>query len=193
MVEGVILAAGLSTRSGRWKMALPLGNKTVLQRCVEAMLNAVDRIWVVTGWQAERVPSLLQGYPKVNLVPNPDYRRGMFSSVQVGLARVHAERVFLTPGDYALIPSSVYAKMLDVPGEIVIPTHAGKRGHPVLLGRASIREILALHSNATLRDYIAASGFVTVEVGAPGIHLDVDTPEDYAAVRRLTQGRSRST
>ena len=94
-IEGVILAAGLSTRSGRWKMGLPLGDRTVLQRCVEGMLDVVDRIWVVTGWQADRVESMLQGYPKVDTVLNPGYRRGMFSSVQAGLAQVRARRVFM--------------------------------------------------------------------------------------------------
>jgi molybdenum cofactor cytidylyltransferase len=189
-VEGVILAAGLSTRSGRWKMALPLGDKTVLQRCVEGMLDAVNRIWVVTGWRADQVASLLQGYPKVELVPNPEYRQGMFSSVQAGLARACAERVFLTPGDYALLPPSVYAQMLAVTAEIVIPTHGGKKGHPVLLGHSSVREILALPGDAMLRDYIAESGFATVEVDSPGILLDIDTPEDYAAIRPLARERS---
>jgi molybdenum cofactor cytidylyltransferase len=109
----------------------------------------------------------------------------MFSSVQAGLAVVRASRVFLVPGDYAFIPPSVYVHMLSVAGEIVIPTYGGRKGHPVLLGCASVREILALPSDAILRDYIAARGFVTVQVDAPGIHLDIDTPEDYANIQRL--------
>jgi molybdenum cofactor cytidylyltransferase len=184
-VEAVILAAGLSTRAGRWKMALPLGDRTVLQRCVESVYEAVRRIWVVTGWQAERVEALLQGYPKVELVPNPNYRQGMFSSVQAGLAQVRAERAFLTPGDYALVPPVVYAQMLSIDADIVIPTYAGKKGHPVLLSRSAIHEILALPTDATLRDYVADKGFVTVEVDAPGVLLDIDTPQDYADAQRL--------
>jgi molybdenum cofactor cytidylyltransferase len=184
-VQAVILAAGLSTRAGRWKMALPLGDRTVLQRCVESMRDSVRRIWVVTGWQAERVRTLLRDYPKVGLVHNPEYRQGMFSSVQAGLAHVRAERAFLTPGDYALIPPAVYNRMLERQAEIVIPTYGGKKGHPVLLGRRAIHEILALPLDAILRDYIADVGFVTVEVDAPGILLDIDTPEDYAGAQRL--------
>jgi molybdenum cofactor cytidylyltransferase len=184
-VQAVILAAGLSTRAGRWKMGLPLGDRTVLQRCVESVYEAVCRIWVVTGWQAERVEALLRAYSKVELVPNPDYRQGMFSSVQAGLAHVDAERAFLTPGDYALVPPAVYAQMLSTSADIVIPTYAGKKGHPILLNRSAIHEILKLPADAILRDYVADKGFVTVEVNAPGILLDIDTPQDYADAQRL--------
>jgi len=186
-VEAVILAAGLSTRAGRWKMALPLGDRTVLQHCVESIHHIVRRIWVVTGWQAERVEDLLHGYSKVELVSNPNYRQGMFSSIQAGLAQVQAPRTFLTPGDYALIPPAVYVQMLSVVADIVIPTFAGKKGHPVLLSHSAICEILALPQDAILRDYISEKGFLTVEVDAPGILLDIDTPQDYADARRLAQ------
>ena len=57
-------------------MALPLGDKTVIQRSVENMYDAVDRIWVVTGWQADQVRALLAGYDKVDCVLNEDYRAG---------------------------------------------------------------------------------------------------------------------
>jgi molybdenum cofactor cytidylyltransferase len=181
--DAVILAAGLSTRAGRWKMALPLGDRTVLQRCIDSVRETARRIWVVTGWQAGRVAALLQGEPKVELVPNPHYQQGMFSSVQAGLARVQTPRAFLTPGDYAFIAPTVYDRMLQVQAEIVIPTYRGKKGHPVLLGQAAIAEILALPGDAVLRDYIQDRGFAALEVEDDGILLDVDTPQDYETLR----------
>ena len=181
--EGVILAAGLSTRSGRYKMTLPLGDKTVIQRSVENMYDAVDRIWVVVGWQAEQVRAMLAPYAKVECVPNEDFRQGMFSSVKTGLARASAPRVFLQPGDCALISPAVYARMLLADGDIVIPTYGSKKGHPVLFQGSVIPEILALPDDAILRDYIQAMGFATIEVQDEGILLDIDTPEDYKAIR----------
>jgi molybdenum cofactor cytidylyltransferase len=181
--EGVILAAGLSTRSGRYKMALPLGNKTVIQHSVENMYGAVERIWVVTGWQADQVRALLAPYDKVHFVLNENYRQGMFSSVKVGLAQAHAPLVFLQPGDCAFISPQVYGWMLVVDADIVIPTLAGKKGHPVLFRDTVIPEILALPDDAILRDYIQAKGFTTIEVEDNGILLDLDTPEDYETLR----------
>jgi molybdenum cofactor cytidylyltransferase len=180
--EGVLLAAGLSTRSGRYKMALPLGDRTVIQHSVENMYEIVDRVWVVVGWRAAEVRALLAPYTKVECVLNQAFRRGMFSSVQVGLAQTSARRVFLQPGDCALISPEVYRQMLLVEAEIVLPTFGGKKGHPVLLNRSAIDEILALPDDAILRDAIQARGYATVEVQDEGILLDLDTPEDHKAM-----------
>ncbi len=182
-VEGVILAAGLSTRSGRYKMGLPLGDKTVIQRCVEGMVDAVDRIWVVVGWQADQVRALLAPYSKAEPVYNRAFRSGMFSSVKTGLAQVRDAHCFLLPGDITLVSPAVYTLMLAADGDIVIPTYAGKKGHPVLLSRPVIPEILALPDDAILRDYVRAKGYTTVDVQDEGILLDIDTPEDYQAIR----------
>jgi molybdenum cofactor cytidylyltransferase len=73
--------------------------------------------------------------------------------------------------------------MLQVQAEVVIPTYRGKKGHPVLLGQTAIAEILALPGDAILRDYIRDKGFAAVAVEDQGILLDVDTPQDYAALR----------
>jgi molybdenum cofactor cytidylyltransferase len=182
-VEGVILAAGLSTRSGKFKMALSLGDRTLIQRSVEGMYDAVERIWVVVGWQAARVRELLAPYARVELVLNKNYGRGMFSSVKVGLAQVNATRAFLQPGDCAFISPEVYGQMLVVDGEIVIPTFDGRKGHPVLFHHTVLPEILALPDDAILRDYIQAKGFTPLRVKDKGILVDVDTPEDYETLQ----------
>jgi molybdenum cofactor cytidylyltransferase len=189
-VEGVILAAGLSSRSGRFKMTLPLGDKTVIERTIESMYDLVQRVIVVVGWQAARLQVLLETYDKVDLVRNDRFRDGMFSSVKAGIARVRAPHFFLLPGDQPLVDARVYARLLAEPGDIVIPTWHGKRGHPVLFRAGLISEILAQPESATLRDYVEARGYVAVEVEDEGICLDLDTPEDYDALLARCQGGS---
>jgi molybdenum cofactor cytidylyltransferase len=186
-IEGVVLAAGLSSRMGQHKMALPLGDRTVIERSLESMYEIVRRIWVVVGWQAERIRELLAAYAKVELVVNENYRRGMFSSVKVGIARVRAPAFFLLPGDCPFVGSEVYAQMLTVPGNIVIPTCRGKRGHPVLFRSQLIPEILAMPDDGTLRDYIDTSRHATIEVEDEGILLDLDTQGEYDALRAKFQ------
>lgn len=187
-VEGVILAAGLSRRAGQYKMTLPLGDRTVIEHTLAGMAEVVERIYVVIGHQAKRLRELLAGRPRVELVMNEDYQSGMFSSVKAGIARVRAERFFLLPGDHPLVEANVYRALLRSDGEIVIPTFQGRKGHPVLLRSGLIPEILAQPPDATLRDYIARKGHVTVEVADEGILLDIDTLDDYhALVARWTQ------
>ena len=186
-VEGVVLAAGLSRRSGRYKMTLPLGDRTAIERTIEGMLPHVARVVVVLGWQAERLRDLLAGRERIALVVNARYREGMFSSVRAGVAALRGPSFFMLPGDQPLIGQDVYARLLATPGAIVVPTCGGRRGHPVLFrdgpGIAHRAAILAQPVDATLRDYVAAQGSVPVEVGDEGILMDLDTPADYAALR----------
>ena len=183
-IEGIILAAGLSTRSGRHKMTLPLGSKTVLERAIEGMSPFVDRVIVVLGWQAERLRALLAGRRDVSLVDNERFREGMFSSVRAGIAEVGAARFFLLPGDQPLVKPGVYTRLLSAECPIVIPTYQGKKGHPVLLASSLVPEILAQPAEATLRDYIQNKGYTTVEVSDDSILLDLYTADDYAAILR---------
>jgi molybdenum cofactor cytidylyltransferase len=166
-------------------MALPLGDKTVIERSVEGMLPYVDRVIVVLGWQAARLRDMLASYDKVDLVHNEQYERGMFSSVRVGVAEVRARSFYLLPGDIPLVPAQVYVQLDGAAGDIIIPTCNGRRGHPVRFDSRLIHEILALPEEATLRDYVAGKGYVTVEVADERILRDIDTPEDYEALLAL--------
>jgi molybdenum cofactor cytidylyltransferase len=181
-VEGVVLAAGLASRSGGRKMTLPLGDRTVIERSIEGMYGIVSRIRVVVGWQAEQIQEVLASYDKVEIVVNRRFRAGMFSSVKAGLAQVRAPSVFLLPGDCPLIGAGIYRRMLAVPGGIVVPAFEGKTGHPILLRSALIPEILSQPDDSTLRQYIDHKGCVVVEVDDDSILYDMDTPEDYYTV-----------
>lgn len=190
-VEGVVLAAGLSRRSKQYKMTLPLGDKTVIEATIDGMLPFVDRVIVVLGWQAERLRVLLAGRPQVALVYNAQFREGMFSSVRAGIAQVSAARFFLLPGDQPLIEPQVYARLLLIQDAVVVPTYAGRKGHPVLLCGELIPEILAMPAEATLRDVIERTGYTVVDVDDEGILLDLDTEEDYAVIRSRYRAQRR--
>jgi CTP:molybdopterin cytidylyltransferase MocA len=64
---------------------------------------------------------------------------------------------------------------------VVIPTHQGKGGHPVLISRQLFEELKSFGpeqgADAVIRKYRKATEFV--EVSDPGILIDVDSPEDY--------------
>jgi len=181
-VEGVILAAGLSSRSGHYKMALPLGNKTVIERSIEGMYDLVSRIIVVVGWQAQVVQRLLAPYAKVECVLNEAYAEGMFCSIKRGVSRVRASRFFLQPGDIPLVSQAVYQQLLTIHQDVVIPTCGGRKGHPLLLSSGLIPAILAQPPGATLRDVVARNSFTLLPVDDEAILWDLDTAQDYEAL-----------
>ena len=48
-IEGVILAAGSSSRAGTFKPALRIGGRSMIVRCIEGMGEVCGRIIVVRG------------------------------------------------------------------------------------------------------------------------------------------------
>jgi len=182
-IDGVILAAGESTRAGAFKMALEIDGKTVIERCIEGMRTVCGRIIVVGGFAIERITKILGDYPHVEIVFNKDYKQGMFTSVKIGISDVHAQAFFLTPGDYPLIGGNVYRKMLEADDDIVIPTYNGRKGHPVLMRSHLIVQILAKPDSYNLRDFTRAKGYSTIAVDDEAILLDIDTIEDYERMK----------
>src|SRR5437867_1049798 len=83
-VAAVVLAAGMSRRMGSFKPLLPFGDRPLIWRVVQSVIesNAVDYILVVTGHQSGDVEAALAGLP-VQFVHNPEYELGgMLSSIQ---------------------------------------------------------------------------------------------------------------
>ncbi|MCX6553989.1 MAG: NTP transferase domain-containing protein, partial [Candidatus Aminicenantes bacterium] len=65
--EGILLAAGCSSRSGTFKMELPLAGKPLLLWSLEAMAAVCRRIIVVAGYAPEKIRNLVNGRPGVEV------------------------------------------------------------------------------------------------------------------------------
>lgn len=81
IIEGIIPAAGFSSRAGTYKLALELKGKSVIERCIEGMYNTCSKIIVVGGYNIEKLAPVLDKYSKIKLIYNENYQSGMFSSV----------------------------------------------------------------------------------------------------------------
>lgn len=184
--DGVVLAAGFSSRTGPgvFKMELEFRGKTLLENAIASLHPFCARLIVVTGYQRERVAAIVAPYPQVEPVYNSHFRLGMFTSVRAGAARVEADWLFITPGDYPLIEPATCRALLDArvghPGrKVFIPMFNGRKGHPVLMARQLVPALLAEPEHSNLRAFIHRTGFVPVEVPDSGILKDIDTMDDY--------------
>ena len=187
MVEGIILAAGSSSRAGCFKMELPLGDKTLIERSIEGMYHVCSRIIVVGGYRIERIRRLLSPYQKIEVVENRYWQSGMFSSVKVGVQKITAEKFFILPGDIPLVPQKVYDELQNCDDDIVIPSFNERKGHPILLRHIMITHILAESDDSTLGKVIEKQRFTFLPVQYEEILLDVDSVDEYDdLLRRLS-------
>src|SRR5512136_849656 len=88
MVVGVVLAAGASSRMGRPKALLPIGDDTFVTRVCRTLLEAgLDDLVVVAGAEREAVAAeLVRAGLTARVVENPRREEGQLSSVLAGLA-----------------------------------------------------------------------------------------------------------
>jgi molybdenum cofactor cytidylyltransferase len=187
MICAIVLAAGLSRRMGVQKLLLPFGGKTVIAHIVDQLLaGTVDKVYVVTGHQADRISGELSGRP-VSIVYNRGYESGMLSSVRCGLRALpqRCRAVLVALGDQPSITSALVDLMLQsfetAEKRILVPFYNGRRGHPILFSGVYREEILTQYDDVGLRGLLHAHPDEVFEltVSTACVLSDMDYPEDY--------------
>ncbi|MHC1787156.1 MAG: NTP transferase domain-containing protein [Christensenellales bacterium] len=179
-VDGLVLAAGSSSRTApAWKLALPFFGQTLLEASIGSLRPYCREVYVVTGAHAGEAREILAGQPGVTLLHNPEHAAGMYGSIKAGLRHIGGDAVLLLPGDCPFVAGEVIQALLAAPGDIVLPTWQGEPGHPVLLRRGAVLDLLRDEGARTLRQFLAARSPTLVAAGCPGILQDIDTLMDY--------------
>lgn len=212
MIAGVLLAAGASQRMGRDKALVRAGNDSFLVRGVRRLWASCDRVVVVLGAHhavirrsAEQEFAALvsrraldQDFRprpgrrtaiEVHFVVHSGWKRGMLSSVRVGLRDVlgmKPESVLVLPVDHPDVhPTTIYGLGMLMEGvrqgvpprerrgllRALIPRYRQHRGHPVALTAALAHRIVDDRGAADLSDAIRRNATMVgyVDVIDPGV------------------------
>ena len=193
-ISAVVLAAGCSARMGEPKQLLRLGGRLMLEHTLENVHSGgVDEILLVLGFAAEaiqrEIPQTM--LDAVRVVLNEDYESGMASSLRAGLRAVSPvmDAALIVLADQPFVRPETMRRILDFyrgsNKKIVVPFYKGKRGNPVLLGRALFPDAMSLEGDMGCRAIFAshADAMAAVEVDDPAILADIDTREDFERLR----------
>lgn len=198
---GLILAAGDSSRMGTDKALLPwppqlegqpASKDTFLSATIRSLMLATDFVVIVAG-KNETALAPIAYANGASVVSNPDPSRGQFSSLQVGLHEVlnrGRDAAVITLVDRPPVSTATVQLLKDAfesaPQNVwaVVPEFSGQHGHPYLVGRELIEVFLQASATATARDveHRFPEHIRYVEVSDPFVALNVNTPEDYAAL-----------
>ena len=184
---GVILAAGRSSRMGRDKALLPHGDSTFLASLVEVFRRRLDPVVVVLGHNAEQIRPAAAG---ATVVVNEGYDRGMLSSLQTGLRALpwDIDGAVFTLVDHPGLRPATLDRLIEAfeksRAGLVLPRFDGERGHPAVVSRAVMGQLLTLPADASAKPVLRAQygGAVFVDVDDPAVIADIDRPEDLARV-----------
>lgn len=198
----VILAAGASRRMGTPKALLPWGGATVLGQTLRNIRRSrITDIVIVTGNPADGVAALAREYA-VRTVHNLDWASsGMTGSLQAAVRALDpsTSAILVLLADQPLIGPDVIDAVVDahVAGghDLAAAASGGRRGHPVLIGRAYFAELLALAPDGAPRELLVrhGDGVRMVDVATDAIFVDLDTPDAYARRRPAPEGGDGGT
>jgi molybdenum cofactor cytidylyltransferase len=186
-VAAILLAAGQSQRMGAFKPLLRFGNKTVIESCVDYLLQGgIENVVVVVGHRAAEIKKALAELP-VRIAVNPDRQSEMAASIACGVSALPAEceATLITPADYPAVPAGIVKSLIEAwrtsSAKLVVPDHLGRGGHPVLIDLRLRDQLLQLDPQRGLRGLFEAQReqMMRIPVDSPFIARDMDTWEDY--------------
>ena len=200
---GVILSAGASSRMGSDKALLPWpppapgsnppSRDTLLSASIAALKPFTETVVVVAGANADNLAPVIAANG-ASMVVNPEPERGQFSSMQIGLQQALAlgcDAAMITLVDSPPLSNASMEKLSAAFEQAlanglwaVAPEHEGKRGHPLVAGIELIDAFLAasITSNAREVKRAHAQKIVSVPVSDSLLTVDVNTPEEFAAL-----------
>src|SRR6266702_2893778 len=200
-LAAIVLAAGFSSRMGEFKPLLPLDGVTAFEWSISLFREAgVAEVIAVLGHRADELRPLAERCG-ARCVINPYFEQGMYSSIVAGSRALHgcAKAVFMLPADTPLVRAATVRQLAAAFAArqrgIVSPVFAGRRGHPPLIARDILSEASQNGTSGPLSALLAhhESDAIDLPVADEAIHLDMDTPADYEALRSLAKRRDIPT
>lgn len=190
--SAVVLAAGTSSRMrGVHKLLLPIGGEAAIRRTVRMVLEArPQEVVVVTGYEGRAVGEALSSLP-ARLITNSRFDEGQMTSVVAGVSSLAkaTDAVMICLGDMVLLTSADYCELVDAfaaltDKSILVPSHQGRRGNPVVFASAYLPAILSERCNTGCRKLIEdnPNDVFAFEVTHDRVVTDMDTPEDFARI-----------
>ena len=211
----IILAAGYSSRMFAHKALYPVGGELMLQRAVRTLARGgIDDIYIVTGYKSEVIQkiSFKSCAARIRFVYNPDFRRGMYSSVLSGVRRLasadsrsvvqndsaagSSPGFLLLPVDYPFVSPATVSELIQrfalTNADIVSPADsAGRSGHPPVIRSTVFPAILAADSPLRgLASILEQPDFSTetLQTSDSAILEDADDDEAYLRLLRKHTG-----
>ncbi|MCL4525042.1 MAG: nucleotidyltransferase family protein [Gammaproteobacteria bacterium] len=195
VIAGILLAAGASRRFGTPKLLQPLADGTPMAlACVRALTASVDRVIAVIRPDDKALAQLFANH-EVPVLPCPEAPEGMGRSIACGArASADADAWIIALADMPFIRKSTILGVADLLRDgamLAAPFYAGRRGHPVGFSRSLGIALRELKGDTGGRSIVAQhlDGLRLCPCSDPGIHWDIDTPEDLVLCESLEKGR----
>ena len=194
---GILLAAGASARMGAVKQLLAWKNSTLLEHSIQQLdLSKIDHLVVVLGAN-EKVICENSNLLTTEVVVNPDWKKGMATSIATGLRHLlkntpDIQSVLIALADQPLLDFNYYNKLIDkklvVGNKIVCSAYSDQHGVPAIFDRSYFDNLLNLDGRKGARALLRGGDVQVATVDAGDLAVDLDTKESYNRFYELHGG-----
>lgn len=210
--DGMIVAAGMSSRMGSFKPLMELGEKRVIDRELDTLrAGGAREIAVITGYRAEELEAVVNSHPfddpgETVCLRNEAYAETkMFDSVSIGL-RYFLEKwkspqgktldgIFFLPVDVPLFTRFTMEwekkEFARGEGDVYCPYYEGAPGHPLLIRSSALEKLLSHDGERGLKGAYERLGdrVIHLTMTDRGAVMDADTREDFSRLEGYERGR----
>ena len=194
-IDGIILAAGASTRFGQTKQLLTwIGNDGVARPLVThiteiALQSSLRRVYLVIGHDRERIQTAIgpiTNNQRLHIVKNEDFIHGQSTSVHAGLAALMSDAdaaMFLLCDQPKISPALIDKLIAQYESDnplICLPMAGDRRGNPVIFSKQLFPELLRIEGDTGGRPLINKYWDQASKLAqeSADVFMDIDTAED---------------
>ncbi len=194
-LQAIIPAAGRSSRMGRPKQLLDVDGQPMLLAVVDPIQScgSIDKTIIVTNSLVASTLDLAQTGTSVVLNDEPDAQ--MIDSVRLGVTELQrqydlapSDGILICPGDQPGLTTDDIARccqtFTQTPQKILIATHHGKRGHPMIFPASLVPYVMSIACDAGLRELPQQhiELIAQFELTTPAVTRNINTPDDYGRI-----------
>jgi molybdenum cofactor cytidylyltransferase len=190
-INGLLIAAGFSRRMGDFKPLMEYDNDPYIVVITKKLLSVCETVVIVTGHKSIEIESTIKLafiennlFPRVKVLVNPNFEKGMFTSLQAGLKELlYSDWILYHFVDQPFHKEKFYKEFvtqINDEYDWIQPVHEDKEGHPVIFQKTIFEKIITSPEEHNLR-LIRDDGVTKKkkwECGYSQILKDFDTPED---------------
>jgi molybdenum cofactor cytidylyltransferase len=192
-VAGIILAAGAATRMGQLKQLLPFRGSTFIEHTLAQAIHAeFHPIIAAVGAQSDAVRKALAGCD-VLIVENSRWQSGMGSSLAAGIRHLESlkadsDAAAILLSDQPLVTADHLKQMasllLQSSAAVIAARYRETLGVPAIFKRCLFPQLISLPPEAGARALLRDSKEDVICFDLPEAAIDIDTPDDFAALAR---------
>ncbi len=184
----ILLAAGASKRLGKPKQSLYFKGETLLRRAVKtALASDCHPVIIVLGANAKNLEREIKEFD-VEIIENPDWEKGMGSSIQIGLEKLlkiypEVSGVILAVCDQPFVSAGLLKQLTEnfrlTDAPVIACAYGETLGVPTLFGRNLFSELITLKADNGAKKIIYKHLEKVIKIPFEAGALDIDTEQDY--------------